>query len=168
METVRELYDRIGRITVRLRDSGMTLREVGEIMETSPENVRRRYLRTKIKERYDPGPLNELQMLERENRWAVFFDNPNRYDLPIEDLILSERPRNCLKRCGVDTVLQLVAKGEDDLLAITNLGQRSVDQITERLRERGLGLRPRVCDQGHQHAAVVAPINWMKENVHVD
>ena len=168
METVRELYDRIGRITVRLRDSGMTLREVGEIMETSPENVRRRYLRTKIKERYDPGPLNELQMLERENRWAVFFDNPNRYDLPIEDLNLSERPRNCLKRCGVDTVLQLVAKGEDDLLAITNLGQRSLNEITERLRERGLGLRPAPWKQGNHHAPVVAPINWMKENVHVD
>ena len=168
METVRELYDRIGRITVRLRESGMTLREVGEIMETSPENVRRRYLRTKMKERYGTPPATELQMLERENRWAVFFDNPNTIDLPIEDLDLSERPRNCLKRCAVDTVIQLLAKREDDLLAITNLGQRSVDEIKERLRERGLALRPRVCNQGHQHAPVVAPINWMKENIHVD
>ena len=41
-------------------------------------------------------------------------------DLPIEDLDLSERPRNCLKRARVDTIGQLVMKTEDDLLAITN------------------------------------------------
>jgi len=166
METVRELYDRIGRITVRLRESGMTLREVGEIMETSPENVRRRYLRTKFVER-EYKPTTELQMLERENRWIAFFDSPRTVDLSVNDLGVSERPRNCLRRCGVETILQLLARTEDDLLAITNLGQRSVDEIKQRLRERGLTLRPRVYKEVG-HAPVVAPINWMKENVHVD
>jgi DNA-directed RNA polymerase subunit alpha len=47
-------------------------------------------------------------------------------DLPIEDLDLSERPRNCLKRAQVNTVGELVQKTEDDLLAITNFGQKSL------------------------------------------
>ena len=45
-------------------------------------------------------------------------------DLPIEDLDLSERPRNCLKRAQVDTLAQLLEKTEDDLLAVTNFGQK--------------------------------------------
>ena len=50
-------------------------------------------------------------------------------DLPIEDLDLSERPRNCLKRAQVNTVGELVKKTEDDLLAITNFGQKSLDEV---------------------------------------
>jgi DNA-directed RNA polymerase subunit alpha len=62
-------------------------------------------------------------------------------DLPIEDLDLSERPRNCLKRARVDTIGQLVMKTEDDLLAITNFGQKSLDEVLVKLDERGLALR---------------------------
>ena len=46
-------------------------------------------------------------------------------DLPIEDLDLSERPRNCLKRAQVNSIGELLQKTEDDLLAITNFGQKS-------------------------------------------
>jgi DNA-directed RNA polymerase subunit alpha len=62
-------------------------------------------------------------------------------DLPIEDLDLSERPRNCLKRAQVNTVGELVQKSEDDLLAITNFGQKSLDEVLAKLDERGLALR---------------------------
>ncbi len=62
-------------------------------------------------------------------------------DLPIEDLDLSERPRNCLKRAQVNTVGELVLKSEDDLLAITNFGQKSLDEVLVKLDERGLSLR---------------------------
>ena len=62
-------------------------------------------------------------------------------DLPIEDLDLSERPRNCLKRAQVNTVGELVQKSEDDLLAITNFGQKSLDEVLQKLDERGLSLR---------------------------
>ena len=61
-------------------------------------------------------------------------------DLPIEDLDLSERPRNCLKRAQVNTVGELVQKTEDDLLAITNFGQKSLDEVIAKLDERGLSL----------------------------
>ena len=62
-------------------------------------------------------------------------------DLPIEDLDLSERPRNCLKRAQVNTVGELLLKSEDDLLAITNFGQKSLDEVIAKLDERGLSLR---------------------------
>ena len=61
----------------------------------------------------------------------------------IEDLDLSERPRNCLKRAQVDTVGQLLEKTVDDLLAVTNFGQKSLDEVIEKLDERGRALRVR-------------------------
>jgi DNA-directed RNA polymerase subunit alpha len=62
-------------------------------------------------------------------------------DLAIEELDLSERPRNCLKRAQINTVGELVNKTEDDLLAITNFGQKSLDEVLAKLDERGLALR---------------------------
>lgn len=62
-------------------------------------------------------------------------------DLPIEDLDLSERPRNCLKRAQVNTIGELLIKTEDDLLAVTNFGQKSLDEVIQKLDERGLSLR---------------------------
>ncbi len=62
-------------------------------------------------------------------------------DIPIEDLDLSERPRNCLKRAQVNSVGELLLKSEDDLLAITNFGQKSLDEVIQKLDERGLSLR---------------------------
>jgi DNA-directed RNA polymerase subunit alpha len=62
-------------------------------------------------------------------------------DLPIEDLDLSERPNNCLKRAQVNTVGELLTKTEDDLLNITNFGQKSLDEVKAKLDERGLSLR---------------------------
>ncbi|RMH75123.1 MAG: DNA-directed RNA polymerase subunit alpha [Actinomyces sp.] len=63
--------------------------------------------------------------------------------LPIEDLDLSERPRNCLKRAQINTLGELLQKTEDDLLAITNFGQKSLDEVVAKLDERGLSLRTR-------------------------
>ena len=62
-------------------------------------------------------------------------------DLSIEDLELSERPRNCLKRAQINTVGELLLRSEEDLLNITNFGQKSLDEIKVKLDERGLSLR---------------------------
>jgi DNA-directed RNA polymerase subunit alpha len=64
-------------------------------------------------------------------------------DLRIEELDLSERPRNCLKRAQINTIGELVERTMDDLLAITNFGQKSADEVVQRLDERGLSLRTR-------------------------
>ena len=61
--------------------------------------------------------------------------------MPIEDLDLSERPRNCLKRGQVNTIGELLTRSEEDLMNITNFGQKSLDEIKQKLDERGLSLR---------------------------
>jgi DNA-directed RNA polymerase subunit alpha len=80
------------------------------------------------------------QGLELGEVSAVSSGSPD-LDLPIEDLDLSERPRNCLKRAQVNTVGELVEKTIDDLMAITNFGQKSLDEVIQKLDERGLSLR---------------------------
>ena len=62
-------------------------------------------------------------------------------ELPIEDLDLSERPRNCLKRGQVNSIGELLEKSIDDLMAITNFGQKSLDEVIQKLDERGLALK---------------------------
>src|SRR5271167_1307631 len=64
-------------------------------------------------------------------------------DLRIEELDLTERPRNCLKRAQINTIGELVERTMEDLLAITNFGQKSADEVVQRLDERGLSLRTR-------------------------
>ena len=61
-------------------------------------------------------------------------------DLPIEALDLSERPRNCLRRAQIDTVGDLVQKTREDLLDITNFGQKSLEEVVSKLDELGLGI----------------------------
>ena len=85
---------------------------------------------------------DEPQGLELGEAVQVASGGPD-MELPIEDLELSERPRNCLKRAQVNTVGELLLKSEDDLLAITNFGQKSLDEVIAKLDERGLTLRNR-------------------------
>ncbi|MDQ3610766.1 MAG: DNA-directed RNA polymerase subunit alpha, partial [Actinomycetota bacterium] len=59
--------------------------------------------------------------------------------LPIEDMDLSVRSYNCLKREGVHTVGELVQKTEQDLLDIRNFGQKSIEEVKQKLNEMGLG-----------------------------
>jgi DNA-directed RNA polymerase subunit alpha len=61
-------------------------------------------------------------------------------DLPIEALDLSERPRNCLRRAQIESVGELVEKTEEDLLNITNFGQKSLEEVVAKLDELGLSL----------------------------
>jgi len=62
-------------------------------------------------------------------------------DLPIEALDLSERPRNCLRRAQVQTVGELIEKSEEELLNITNFGQKSLEEVVAKLDELGFSLQ---------------------------
>jgi DNA-directed RNA polymerase subunit alpha len=62
--------------------------------------------------------------------------------LTIEELNLSVRSYNCLKREGINTVGDLVQKSEAELLDIRNFGQKSIDEVKAKLDELGLDLRP--------------------------
>jgi DNA-directed RNA polymerase subunit alpha len=61
--------------------------------------------------------------------------------LPIEEMDFSVRSYNCLKREGIQTVGDLVQRTEQDLLDIRNFGQKSIDEVKQKLAEMGLGLR---------------------------
>jgi DNA-directed RNA polymerase subunit alpha len=61
--------------------------------------------------------------------------------MPIEDMDLSVRSYNCLKREGVTTVGQLIERTEEDLLDIRNFGQKSIDEVKQKLQEMGLSLK---------------------------
>lgn len=82
---------------------------------------------------------DEPQGLQLSEAIQVVTSSPD-IELPIEALELSERPRNCLKRAQVHTVGELLQKTEMDLLAITNFGQKSLDEVIAKLDERGLSL----------------------------
>ena len=62
---------------------------------------------------------------------------PDRYNTPIEELSLSVRAYNCLKRSGLMTVGQVLEKNEDELLALRNFGRKSYEELKQRLIEMG-------------------------------
>jgi DNA-directed RNA polymerase subunit alpha len=61
--------------------------------------------------------------------------------LPIEDLNLTVRSYNCLKREGIHTVGELIARSEQDLLDIRNFGSKSIDEVKAKLESMGLSLK---------------------------
>jgi DNA-directed RNA polymerase subunit alpha len=61
--------------------------------------------------------------------------------LPVEDLQLTVRSYNCLKREGIHTVGELISRSEQDLLDIRNFGSKSIDEVKAKLAEMGLSLK---------------------------
>ena len=62
-------------------------------------------------------------------------------EMTIEELDLSVRSYNCLKRAGINTVQELANKSEEDMMKVRNLGRKSLDEVKIKLDELGLGLR---------------------------
>ena len=62
-------------------------------------------------------------------------------EMSIEDMDLSVRSYNCLKRANINTVEDLIKKSEDDMLKVKNLGRKSLDEVIHKLEDMGLGLR---------------------------
>ena len=67
--------------------------------------------------------------------------NQRRESSPIEDLELSVRSYNCLKRAGINSISDLTDRSELDMMKVRNLGRKSLDEIRDKLTERGLGFR---------------------------
>ena len=63
-------------------------------------------------------------------------------EMTIEELELSIRSFNCLKRAAINTVEELTQKSEEDMMKVRNLGKKSLDEVKAKLEELGLGLRP--------------------------
>jgi DNA-directed RNA polymerase subunit alpha len=83
------------------------------------------------------GVTEEEPEVEEEEEGGI----PARmYETPIEELELTVRAYNCLKRAGITQVgeiLEKLQKGEEEILAIRNFGQKSLDELMEKLREKG-------------------------------
>jgi DNA-directed RNA polymerase subunit alpha len=60
--------------------------------------------------------------------------------MTIEDLDLSVRSYNCLKRAGINTVAELAQKSEEDMMKVRNLGRKSLEEVKKKLQELDLAL----------------------------
>ena len=63
-------------------------------------------------------------------------------DMTIEELDLSVRAYNCLKRAGINTIGELVQRNEEDMMKVRNLGRKSLEEVVQKLAGLGLSLRP--------------------------
>jgi DNA-directed RNA polymerase subunit alpha len=71
-----------------------------------------------------------------------------KYNMPVEQLELSVRTMNCLRRGGITTVGELISKGEKELLSLHNFGQKSMQEIKEKLQALDLSLTPVAKEEG--------------------
>jgi DNA-directed RNA polymerase subunit alpha len=85
---------------------------------------------------YDLAEAPSLNVKEAEDESI-----PSDYGITVEELNLSVRSYNCLKREGINTVGDLVQKSEAELMDIRNFGQKSIDEVKAKLAELGLSLR---------------------------
>jgi len=74
-------------------------------------------------------------MIERKNE-----ESTRNLEKPIEDLDLSVRSYNCLKRAGIHTLGELIEKTEEDMMKVRNLGKKSLKEVKQKLEELGLSL----------------------------
>ena len=65
----------------------------------------------------------------------------SKLDMKIEDLDLSVRSYNCLKRANINTVGELTQKTEEEMMKVRNLGRKSLKEVVQKLREIGLDLK---------------------------
>ena len=79
--------------------------------------------------------LEEDFMVERKNE-----EKNRNLEKPIEDLDLSVRSYNCLKRAGIHTLGELIEKTEEDMMKVRNLGKKSLKEVKQKLEEMNLGL----------------------------
>lgn len=68
-------------------------------------------------------------------------DRPTPLNMSVEDLDLSVRSYNCLKRANIHTVEDLTKRTEDDMLKVRNLGRKSLEEVVNKLEELGLSLK---------------------------
>lgn len=79
--------------------------------------------------------MAEDYMIERKSE-----ESTRNLEKPIEDLDLSVRSYNCLKRAGIHTLGELIDKTEEDMMKVRNLGKKSLKEVKQKLEELGLAL----------------------------
>ena len=85
--------------------------------------------------------ISQMKAEERAIRMSI---PDEKYNMPVEQLDLSVRTMNCLRRSNITTVGELIGKGTKELLKLRNFGQKSYQEIEDRLASIGLSLNPKV------------------------
>ena len=88
--------------------------------------------------------ISQMKAEERAIRLSI---PDEKYNMPVEQLDLSVRTMNCLRRSNIATVGELIGKGAKELLKLRNFGQKSYLEIEDRLTSIGLSLNPKVEDE---------------------
>ena len=94
----------------------------------------------------------KVSQIEEEKEFVRLSIPKEKYNMPVDQLTLSVRTSNCLRRGGITTVGELITKGEKELLALRNFGQKSMREIEERLEALGLSFIPQG-EEGTEHEA---------------
>jgi DNA-directed RNA polymerase subunit alpha len=82
------------------------------------------------------GARNKEIMVEREETIKEKV-----LEMTIEELDMSVRSFNCLKRAGIDTVEDLISRTEEDMIKVRNLGKKSLEEVIQKLHSLGLELK---------------------------
>lgn len=86
----------------------------------------------------------KISQMKAEERLIRMSIPDEKYNMPVEQLDLSVRTMNCLRRSNITTVGELIGKGTKELLKLRNFGQKSYQEIEDRLASIGLSLNPKV------------------------
>ena len=89
----------------------------------------------------DYARVSRMEVGEELIRLAI---PEEQYNIPVEQLDLTVRTMNCLRRAGIATVGEIISRGEKELMKLRNFGQKSKREIEERLNALGLSLTPQV------------------------
>ena len=89
----------------------------------------------------DYARVSEVEVEKKAIRLSI---PDEKYNMPVEQLNLSVRTMNCLRRANITTVGEIISKGEKELLTLRNFGKKSKQELEDRLKELGLSLTPEV------------------------
>lgn len=101
----------------------------------------------------DYARVSEIEVEKKAIRLSI---PDEKYNMPVEQLNLSVRTMNCLRHAGIATVGEIISKGEKELLQLRNFGQKSKQELEERLKQLGLSLTPQV-EKGAEEADASHP-----------
>ena len=157
IEVVNELKDYEKTIII-LRFTGLNGREIADIINRSKSRVYQvehkvlRILRNPMRRKrmiavstaeFNQVKDNEINLMNELKRWKkvdIDMEMNKLLSIPIEELDLSIRSFNCLKRGGINTVGDIINKSQEDIVKLRNLGRRSFEEVRSKLAEFGIDL----------------------------
>ena len=113
---------------------GQTAVSAGRSYQPGRENIKRAF--EFIHRPFRPAKHTEIMVEKEETKKEKVLE------MTIEELDLSVRSYNCLKRAGINTVEDLTNKTEEDMMKVRNLGRKSLEEVLQKLNALGLSLAP--------------------------